>query len=130
NGKSVVVLLPDKETVNSKSVSVVRDVNKAIKHMPGVIGETGLGAAQIDFLHAVYGNFPLVLAIIALLTYVLLVRAFRSLLLPLKAVLLNLLSLGATYGLIVLFWQRGIGSQAVFNIARTGAITFWIPLMT
>jgi len=59
----------------------------------------------------------------------LLVRAFRSLLLPLKAVLLNLLSLGATYGLIVLFWQHGIGSQAVFGIAKTGAIAFWIPLM-
>jgi len=57
------------------------------------------------------------------------VRAFRSLLLPLKAVLLNLLSLGATYGLIVLFWQHGFGSEAVFDIAATGAITFWIPFM-
>ena len=66
--------------------------------MPGVIGVAGLGAAQIDFLHAVYGNFPLMLAIIALLTFVLLVRAFRSLLLPLKAVLLNLISLAATLG--------------------------------
>src|SRR6266508_3568004 len=94
-----------------------------------VIGVTGIGAAQTDFLHAVYGNFPLMLTLISLLTYVLLVRAFRSLLLPLKAVLLNLLSLGATYGLIVLFWQHGIGSEAVFGIAATGAITFWIPFM-
>jgi hypothetical protein len=60
---------------------------------------------------------------------VLLVRAFRSLLLPLKAVLLNLLSLGATYGRVVLFWQHGIGSEAVFNIAETGAITFCAPLL-
>ncbi len=69
------------------------------------------------------------LTLIALLAYVLLVRAFRSLLLPLKAVLLNLLSLGATYGLIVGFWQHGVGSEAVFGIAKTGAITFWVPLM-
>ena len=64
-----------------------------------------------------------------MLTYILLARAFRSLLLPLKAVLLNLVSLGATLGLMVLFWQHGVGSEAVFGIAATGAITFWIPLM-
>jgi len=83
----------------------------------------------VDFLHAVYGNFPLMLGLITLLTYILLVRAFRSLLLPLKAVLLNLASLTAVYGLMVLFWQEGYGSDAVFGIAETGAVTFWIPLM-
>jgi putative drug exporter of the RND superfamily len=121
--------VPDRETVNSNSVDVVRRVRDRSEQLPGVLGITGIGAAQTDFLHAVYGNFPLLLTLIALLTYVLLVRAFRSLLLPLKAVLLNLLSLGATYGLMVLFWQRGLGSQAVFDIAKTGAITFWVPLM-
>jgi RND superfamily putative drug exporter len=129
DGRSVVVLVPDRETVNSASVEVVRRVRDRAEQLPGVIGVTGIGAAQTDFLHAVYGNFPLLLALIALLTYVLLVRAFRSLLLPLKAVLLNLLSLGATYGLIVLFWQQGIGSEAVFGIAETGAITFWVPFI-
>jgi RND superfamily putative drug exporter len=129
DGRSVVVLVPDRETVNSASVDVVRRVRDRAAQLPGVLGVTGIGAAQTDFLHAVYGNFPLLLALIALLTYVLLVRAFRSLLLPLKAVLLNLLSLGATYGLIVLFWQHGIGSEAVFGIAATGAITFWIPFI-
>jgi putative drug exporter of the RND superfamily len=129
NGRSVVVLVPDRETVNSASVDVVRRVRDRAAQLPGVIGVTGIGAAQTDFLHAVYGNSPLLLALIALLTYVLLVRAFRSLLLPLKAVLLNLLSLGATYGLIVLFWQQGIGSEAVFGIAETGAITFWVPFI-
>jgi RND superfamily putative drug exporter len=129
NGETVVVLLPQHETVNSKSIAVVRRVDKAIKHLPGVIGATGLGAAQIDFLHAVYGNFPLMLAIIAVLTYILLVRAFRSLLLPLKAVVLNLISLSATLGAMVLFWQDGHGSQAIFSIHATGAVTFWIPLM-
>jgi putative drug exporter of the RND superfamily len=129
DGRSVVVLVPDRETVNSQSVDVVERVRDRSTQLPGVIGITGIGAAQTDFLHAVYGNFPLMLTVIALLTYVLLVRAFRSLVLPLKAVLLNLLSLGATYGLIVLFWQHGIGSEAVFGIAATGAITFWIPFM-
>ena len=129
NGESVLVAIPQKETVNSKSVDVVRAVKNALDGQDGVIGTTGLGTAQIDFLHAVYGNFPLMLSIIALLTYILLVRAFRSLLLPLKAIILNLLSLGATLGAMVLFWQDGHGSKAIFNIEPTGAVTFWIPLM-
>jgi RND superfamily putative drug exporter len=129
NGQTVVVLVPNQETVNSSSVQVVRDVTDLAGHTDGVIGVTGLGNAQVDFLHAVYGNFPLMLLLIAFLTYVLLVRAFRSMLLPLKAVILNLISLTAVYGLMVLFWQQGYGSEAVFGIAKTGAVTFWIPLM-
>lgn len=129
NGQTVVVVVPEEETANSSNIDVVDRVKDRAAQLPGVIGVTGIGAAQIDFLNAVYGNFPLMLTIIALLTYVLLVRAFRSLLLPLKAVLLNLISLGATYGLLVLFWQHGFGSEAVFNIQETGALAFWIPLI-
>jgi RND superfamily putative drug exporter len=129
DGQSIVVLVPEKETVNSKSVGVVKRVRSEAKHLPGVVGIAGIGSAQIDFMHAVYGNFPLMLTLIALLTYVLLVRAFRSTLLPLKAVLLNIVSVGATLGLMVLFWQHGWGSKALFNINATGAITFWIPVI-
>ncbi len=129
NGRTVVVLIPEGETVNSKSVGVVKRVKSAVAGNPAVLGVAGVGAAQIDFMHAVYGNFPLMLTIISLLTYLLLVRAFRSLLLPLKALILNLISLGATLGLVVLFWQDGHGSNALFGIEATGAVTFWIPLM-
>jgi RND superfamily putative drug exporter len=129
DGRSVIVVVPEDETVNSKSIGVVRDVKDVAGTLTGVVGVTGLGAAQIDFLHAVYGNFPLMLLLIALLTYILLVRAFRSLLLPLKAVLLNLVSLAATLGVLVLFWQDGHGSDAIFGIEATGAVTFWIPMM-
>jgi RND superfamily putative drug exporter len=129
DGRTVVVLVPDEETVNSKSVAVVKRVVSAAEDTPGVLGVAGLGTAQVDFLHAVYGNFPLMLTLIALLTFVLLVRAFRSLLLPLKAVVLNLVSLTAVYGAMVLFWQEGYGSDELFGIAATGAVTFWVPLM-
>jgi RND superfamily putative drug exporter len=67
--------------------------------------------------------------IIAIVTFLLLARAFRSLLLAGKAVVLNVLSLAATFGLMTWFWQEGHGSQAIFGIPATGAITFWIPLM-
>lgn len=128
-GRTVVVLVPDEETVNSQSVDVVRTVTAVADDTDGVIGVAGLGADQVDFLHAVYGNLPLMLGLICLLTYVLLVRAFRSLLLPLKAVVLNLASLMAVFGTMVLFWQEGHGSTAIFGIEATGAVTFWIPIM-
>jgi RND superfamily putative drug exporter len=129
DGQTVVVLVPHEETVNSTSVEVVKRVKDAADGTPGVLGVAGLGTAQVDFLHAVYGNFPLMLTIIALLTFVLLVRAFRSLLLPFKAVILNLISMTAVYGAMVLFWQKGHGSDTLFGIQETGAVTFWIPLM-
>jgi RND superfamily putative drug exporter len=129
NGLTDVIVVPDTETVNSKTVGLVKRIKHVAASQTGVVGVTGVGAAQIDFMHAVYGNFPLMLTVIALLTYLLLVRAFRSLLLPFKAIVLNLLSLGATLGLMVLFWQDGHGSKTIFGIQATGAITFWIPLM-
>jgi RND superfamily putative drug exporter len=89
----------------------------------------GLGAQNADFISAVYGNFPLMIALIALVTFVLLARAFRSLLLPLKAVLLNVISVGAAWGVLDLVWQRGHGSSLIWGISATGSITAWIPLM-
>jgi len=128
-GHTIVTVIPKEETANSSSVGPVRDVKDAVDGMPGVVGVAGVGADQIDFLKAVYGNFPLMLGIIALLTFILLARAFRSLVLPIKAILLNLVTLAATLGFMVLFWQYGHGSQALFNVHETGAVTFWIPLM-
>jgi RND superfamily putative drug exporter len=82
-----------------------------------------------DFIDAVYGNFPLMIALIAVITFVLLARAFRSLVLPLKAVLLNVVSVAAAWGVLQFVWQAGHGSHAIWGIDPTGAITAWIPLM-
>jgi RND superfamily putative drug exporter len=68
------------------------------------------------------------LAGLAVITFALLARAFRSLLLPLKALAANLLSIGAAYGIMVLDWQDDHGSQAIWGLPATGAITPWIPL--
>jgi RND superfamily putative drug exporter len=89
----------------------------------------GLGAQNEDFINAVYGNFPLMIALIAIITFVLLARAFRSLLLPLKAVVLNVISVGAAWGVLDLVWQRGHGSNLIWGIPATGSVTAWIPLM-
>jgi RND superfamily putative drug exporter len=89
----------------------------------------GIAAEDQDFVHAVYGNFGYVLLFVVLLTYILLARAFRSLILPLKAVILNLVSLGAAYGIIVIIFQWGHGAEAIWNVPSTNSIIPWIPLM-
>ncbi len=87
----------------------------------------GQAAQSADFVDAVYGKFPIVVALIAGLTFIFLARAFRSLVLPLKAVLLNVLSVAAAWGVMVLVWQNGIGSEAIWGIEATRSITPEIP---
>jgi RND superfamily putative drug exporter len=105
---------------------VINRVNDTLQGTEGTLG--GVPAVDRDFVHAVYGNFIYVLAFVLILTLVLLTRAFRSIVLPIKAALLNLVSLGASFGIIVFIFQKGHGSS-LWNISATQAITAWIPLM-
>ena len=130
SGSQVVIVVPDNETVDSTGTAVVDRVRQAITSaVPGGVGLAGAGATVEDYSTAVYDNFPYVLGLIAVITFVLLVRTFRSVLLPIKAVLLNLVSLASVFGVVVFFWQQGHGSSAVFGISPTGAITFWLPVI-
>jgi len=110
-----------------------RDAVKRIRtaaHAAGPDVRVGGEPAQnIDFIDAVYGSFPLMIALIAVVTFVLLARAFRSLLLPAKAVILNVASVSAAWGVIVLIWQNGHGSNLLWGIDATGSVPSWIPLM-
>jgi putative drug exporter of the RND superfamily len=128
-GTSVILGIPSKETVNASTLTAVSTVRSALNGRPGVVGVAGVGAIALDYQHAVFGNFPLMFAVIALLTIALLARAFRSVILAVKAVLLNLVSMAAAFGLMTWFWQEGHGSQALFGIPATGAITFWVPIL-
>jgi RND superfamily putative drug exporter len=88
----------------------------------------GGGPAQgVDFLHLAYTYFVPLIGAVLILTYFLLMRAFRSLLLPLKAVLLNLLSVAAAYGMLVLFFRYGVG-QTLFGLYQFDQIEGWIPI--
>ena len=80
----------------------------------------------VDFLDMTYGAFPWLVLAVLLLTYGLLVRAFRSLLLPLKAIVMNLLSIGAAYGLLVVAFRYGAGK--LFGIQQFDQIEGWIPV--
>jgi RND superfamily putative drug exporter len=128
-GTSLVSVLPVAETSGAAGEATVARVREVVAaELPGArVG--GSGALGLDATTAIYGAFPLMLAAVALVTFVMLARAFRSLLLSLKAIVLNLLSIGAAYGVLVLVWQQGHGSQAVWGIPATGAIAIWVPLM-
>jgi RND superfamily putative drug exporter len=106
--------------------TIINNTNSALANSDGTLG--GVPAVDRDFVHAIYGNFPYLLAFVLILTLILLTRAFRSIVLALKAVVLNLLSLAAAFGLIVIIFQNGHGSS-LWNITATQAITAWIPLM-
>jgi uncharacterized membrane protein YdfJ with MMPL/SSD domain len=80
----------------------------------------------VDFLDVTYGAFPWLVAGVLLLTYVLLLRAFRSVLLPLKAIILNLLSIAAAYGLLVVFFKYGVGGE--LGLISFDQIEGWIPV--
>jgi len=125
-GTALFDVLPVGETSEGAGKAVIGRVRAGV---PAGVLVGGAGAAGADFSQAVYGSFPLMLAAIVLVTYVLLVRAFRSILLPLKAVIMNVISVAATYGVLVLVWQLGHGSSAIWGIPATGAITSWVPLM-
>jgi putative drug exporter of the RND superfamily len=69
------------------------------------------------------------IAIIGTVTFLLLARAFRSLLLPAKAVALNIASIAAAWGALTLIWQHGDGSRQIWGIDATGALPQWIPVI-
>jgi putative drug exporter of the RND superfamily len=129
DGTAIVTVIPAAESSVPAGQTTVTALEHALLPSPHVIGIGGDGAALIDFDHAVYGDFPLMLAIISVATFLLLTRAFRSVLLAAKAVVFNLISLAAAYGVLTWVWQDGHGSHALWGIPATGAITMWVPLM-
>jgi RND superfamily putative drug exporter len=123
---SIVEAFPAVDGASSEIQPIIDRVHETLQGTGATLG--GVAAVDRDFVHAVYGNFPYVLAFVILLTLILLARAFRSLVLPLKAAILNLVSLAAAYGIIVFIFQMGHGSS-LWDIDATQAITAWIPLM-
>src|SRR5689334_11407020 len=128
-GTAIVTVLPVAESSVPAGQATIAGLEHSLLGQPHVIGIGGDGAMLIDFNHAVYGDFPLMLALISAATFLLLTRAFRSVLLAAKAVVFNLISLTAAYGVLTWVWQDGHGSGAVWGIPATGAITMWVPLM-
>jgi uncharacterized membrane protein YdfJ with MMPL/SSD domain len=104
------------------------DIIPSARFPEGVRVLAGGGPPQgVDFLDRSYGVFPWLVLAVLVLTYVVLMRAFRSLVLPLKAVLLNLLSVGASYGMLVVFFKWGVG-ESVAGLYQFPQVEGWIPI--
>ena len=128
-GTALVTVIPTQDGNSPAGRATLGRVRVAERQLPADVVTGGEAAQSADFLHEVYGNFPLVIALIAALTFVALARAFRSLVLPLKAVLLNLLSVAAAWGLMVLVWQHGWGAHAIWGIEATRSINVEMPIV-
>lgn len=129
-GDSMISVIPTDEGNTAAGVATVGRLRAALANVPGGVEVGGNTAQNSDFTSAVYGNLPLVLAAIAVLTFLLLAREFRSIVLAVKAVVVNVVSLGASFGFLVLFWQCGLGSDLVFGVPATGSIRNWIPIVS
>ena len=108
-GLAVVAAVPNAGDETEAGRDAVQEVIDAAHKASPQAQVGGSGPLNADFIDAVYGSFPLMIALISLLTFLLLARAFRSLLLPLKAVILNVFSVGAAWGVMALIWQKATG---------------------
>jgi putative drug exporter of the RND superfamily len=87
---------------------------------------TGAPAFGVDFIDKAYGAFPWLILAVLVLSYLILLRAFRSIFLPAKAVVMNVLSVGATYGVLTLAFQHGWGGP--LGLESSPQIEAWIPI--
>lgn len=119
------------DPASSAGAAAVEAVRDAAAGGPGPLDAAlvgGSAAEEADFVGAVYSDAPYALLAVVVVTFLLLARALRSLWLPVKALLLNIVSLAAAYGITVLIWQEGIGTEALFGSGASGAITVWVPI--
>jgi RND superfamily putative drug exporter len=126
--RSVIEVFTTADTNSQEGRDAVGAVRDAAAGLPGV-GVGGPTALQIDWVDDVYGSFPLMLGLISLITFVLLARAFRSLVLPAKAIAMNIVSVFATWGVVTLVWQDGFLTNELFGADPTGSVAFWAPMI-
>jgi putative drug exporter of the RND superfamily len=104
--------------------------------LPATVGAAGLDAAvtgptaqSADFRSETLSQGPWIVGLVLALSFALLLLTFRSIVIPLKAIALNLLSVLASWGVLVLVFQEGIGAS-LLGFEPTGSVSTWIPLLT
>jgi len=131
---AVVQVIPTTPPQSAETAELVHRLREEVvpritKSEPGMrVSVGGFTAAGIDISDRFARRLPWFIAAVLLLSFVLLLAVFRSILVPLKAVILNLLSIGAAYGVVVAVFQEGWGKSLV-GVDRTGPILPFIPMM-
>ena len=134
DGRTIAVALPltgqGDNTASRDAISTLRDdlVPRTLGRIPGVqTAVTGSVAEDVDFTHRIEHGLPYVIAFVLGLAFVLLLVTFRSIVVPLKAISLNLLSVAAAYGVLVLVFQHH-WAEGLLGFSSNGAIISWLPL--
>jgi RND superfamily putative drug exporter len=118
------------DSVSDRALARLRNdvIPATIGQVPGVDANvTGMTAGSKDFNDTMKSHLPLVFGFVLGLTFLLLLVTFRSLVIPIKAIVLNLLSVGASYGVLKLVFQDGHG-ESLLGFRSIGGITSWLPL--
>jgi uncharacterized membrane protein YdfJ with MMPL/SSD domain len=118
------------DAASDRSVQVLREevVPATVGKLTGAeVAVTGMTASSKDFLDTMKSHLPIVFAFVLALAFILLLVTFRSIVVPLKAIVLNLVSVGSAYGVMTLVFQHGHGENAL-GFTSVGGITPWIPL--
>jgi RND superfamily putative drug exporter len=118
----------DSTSFNALATLRDQDLPATLGKVPGIsYAVTGDTASSHDNIQVVHDNTPLVLAIVAVLAFVVLLAGFQSIVIPVVSIILNLLSVAAAYGLITLIFQDG-RLQGLLGYTSFGGITWWVPL--
>jgi len=118
------------DDASNRSLEVLREdvVPATVGKLPAAeVAVGGMTAWSKDFLDTMESRLPLVFGFVLALAFVLLLVTFRSIVVPLKAIVLNLLSVGSAYGILTLVFQDGHGEKAL-GFESVGGITPWLPL--
>ncbi len=118
------------DAASNRSLDVLRSdvVPATVGKLPNAeVAVNGLSAGSKDFIDATASRLPIVFGFVFGLAFILLVVTFRSIVVPIKAIVLNLLSVGAAYGVLVLVFQDGHGER-LLDFESVGGIAPWIPL--
>jgi putative drug exporter of the RND superfamily len=126
---ALVQVYPTTSPQDQETTDLVQRLRDDVIPASGLDARVGGNAAgAIDFADYIAGRLPYLIGAVLILSFILLMAVFRSLLVPLKAVILNLMSIGAAYGVLVLVFQWGWGKQLI-GVDKNGPIEAWIPMM-
>ena len=125
---ALVVAYPTSAPQDEATSDLVHVLRGTVIPSSGVAAQvTGFTAASVDFSDYLGKRLPFLIGIVLLLSFLLLMAVFRSVLVPIKAVLMNLLSVGAAYGVIVAVFQWGWGAELI-GVGKPGPIEAWAPM--
>jgi RND superfamily putative drug exporter len=129
DGTTVLEVIPRAVTSGAGGTATVAAVRHAVATSAPRSQVGGDPAQESDVVNAYYSRFPLILFIVGIISLLALARAFRSWVLAVKALVLNAVSVAASYGALVLIWQDGFGSRALWGVPATGVVIDFVPLV-